>query len=81
MASDRDLVRHALYDAIGWQDGLSAAYAHMPEDPAYGEAVAQAKRYRALLKKRYGKTRTPSEAVDGRGKMVDIWTLQAGEKK
>lgn len=63
MPSERDIMRCALYDAIGWQEGLMDAYSHMKDDPAYAEAVAERKRYRWLLKKYFRETGTPEDRL------------------
>lgn len=55
MATDREIVRQALYDAIGWQKGLADAYAHIKDSPERAEAFAQIRRYRAVLRRRYGR--------------------------
>lgn len=57
----RDLIRHALYDAIDWQDSLADAWA--PGTPERQECRDQAKEYRRILKRRYGSARTPAETV------------------
>lgn len=59
--TDRELIRLALSDAIGWQNGLMDAYSHMRDDPVYAEAKKVRDAYRALLKRRYNSTRTAAE--------------------
>ena len=62
--TDRDTVRRALYDAIDWQESLADAW--QPGSPERAEAKAQAKAYRAVLKRRYAERETPAErAFDG----------------
>lgn len=69
--SDRDLVRRALQDAIDWQ--LSLADACGSEDEWGKLAIQMAKKYKALLKKRYGVTKSPMEqALDG----AEVVTLE-----
>lgn len=58
MTTDREIVRQALDDAIGWQRDLADAYAHIKDSPERAEALAQIKRYRAVLRRRYGKGRS-----------------------
>ena len=61
--TDRDAVRRALYDAIDWQESFADANRGNPEE---AKAMALVKRYRALLKRRYGDARAPSErALEG----------------
>lgn len=55
--SDRDAIRIALYDAIEWQRGLVDAHSHMPDAPERADALALIKRYKAVLRKRYGTAR------------------------
>lgn len=54
-----DDIRQALHDAIGWQAGLVDAYRHMPDAPEYRDALDTIKRYRAILRRRYGTGRAP----------------------
>jgi hypothetical protein len=72
MSGDRDTVREALYDAAAWQDGIVEACSHMKEDPMYLKAVARAKKYRALLVKRYGADKTPLEKMLDEGKFLTV---------
>jgi hypothetical protein len=70
--TERETIRRALQDAIGWQDGLAAAHGK----DQYGEqARAQAARYRALLLKRYGTDKLPAEAALDHLPTIDIWEL------
>lgn len=60
-----DDIKQALYDAIGWQETLADAHRHC-SDGVTKEAEEQIKRYRAILKRRYGVSRTALErATDG----------------
>ena len=52
----RDDIWMALHDAIGWQEGLVDAYSGMLDAPERQEALDQIKRYKAILKRRYGST-------------------------
>lgn len=72
---ERDLIRCALYDAIGWQEGLMDAYAHMKGDPGYRDAEKRARMYRNLLRRRYGSEETPQEAAFAGAKYVTISDL------
>lgn len=73
--SDRETVRQALIDAIGWSESLADAYRNCPDDPARADALEMAKRYRSLLRRRYKSDRTPFEqATDNLG-VVSIFEL------
>lgn len=48
-----DDIFQALHDAIGWQIELADAHRHC-DDEMTEQAEAQIKRYRAILKRRYG---------------------------
>lgn len=56
----RDDIFTALHDAIGWQAGLADAWAR--GTPERIEALAQIRRYKKILKRRYGSSTT---AIDG----------------
>lgn len=76
--SDRDTIKQALHDAIAWQDSLEDA---QKNSEWAGTAKAQAKKYRALLKKRYGNTRTPMDIqIDG-ATLVGLDELRAAAKE
>jgi hypothetical protein len=77
--TDRDTVRQALYDAIDWQN--SFAEANHPGSPERAEALAQVKLYRALLKRRYGRSDTPIEAAMKGATYVTIEELRDRHEK
>lgn len=52
----RDDIRQALYDAIGWQEGLADAWSE--GSPERKEAIDRIKRYRRILERRYGTSMT-----------------------
>jgi hypothetical protein len=79
--SDRETIYRALHEAALWNDGLADAYSGMKTDPAYKDAVDTAKRYRALLRKRYGTDKTALDAMVEKAVYVNILDLQAGLKK
>jgi hypothetical protein len=66
----------ALHDAIGWQLGLADAYAHIPDSPERVEALATAKRYRSLLRRRYDVKETWEERLD-QSPMISLDELRA----
>lgn len=66
-----DDIRQALHDAIGWQLSLADAHAHC-DDGVSDEARAQVKRYRAILKRRYGTSSTPMERAFANAKPVGL---------
>lgn len=61
MSTDREIIRLALYDAIDWQRGIVEAYAHIPDSPDRANAVATIKRYKTILRKRYGTDRNAAQ--------------------
>lgn len=61
MATDRALIRQALCNAIDYQLGLADAYRHIPGSPERREALDLVKKYRAVLKRRYGSPLTAME--------------------
>lgn len=61
MASDRETVRLALWDAVAWQESL--ADAHSADDPWRKQALDQAARYKAILRKRYGDLKSAQEQM------------------
>lgn len=67
----RDDIQQALHDAIGWQETLAEAHAHC-DDGVYEEAQAQIKRYRAILRRRYGTDRHPSNKEFDGARLVSI---------
>lgn len=71
----RDDIRQALYDAIGWQQGL--VHAWPAGSPERQEAIDQIKAYRRILKRRYSETRHPSEAAFDGAKPVSIFDLKS----
>lgn len=73
--SERDTIRQALYDAIGWQQSLADAWAS--GTPERAEAQDQVRHYRALLKKRYGDRRLPSERTFADAREVTLDELRA----
>lgn len=54
--STKDDIRQALYDAIGWQEGLADAWS--AGSPERQDARDQIKRYRRILQRRYGTSMT-----------------------
>lgn len=70
----RDDIRQALYDAIGWQHGLSEAWSHGSAERQ--EALDQIKVYRRILKRRYGEARLPDEVALNGAKLVNILDLR-----
>lgn len=48
-----DDIRQALIDAISWQESLADCHAHC-DDGISQEAMDQARRYRVILKRRFG---------------------------
>ena len=66
------LIRSALIDAIGWQEGLADAYAHIPRSPDRRDALRQADKYRRLLAQRYG-VGTPDDKLAVAGAPVQVW--------
>jgi hypothetical protein len=54
--STRDDIRQALYDAIGWQEGLADAWSE--GSPERQEALDRIKRYKRILDRRYGTSMT-----------------------
>ncbi|WP_038367784.1 hypothetical protein [Bosea sp. UNC402CLCol] len=60
----REDIRRALYDAIDWQESLADAQRGDPEQ--FKECKEQARRYRAILKRRYGTSKSIAEqALEG----------------
>ncbi len=53
----REDIRQALYDAIGWQEGLADAWKHI-DGPERQEALDQIKAYKRILQRRYGTSMT-----------------------
>ena len=76
---DRDTIRRALYDAIGWQQGLADAYSHIPDSQERTDALTMADRYRALLRRKYGVVETNDERLDRTGVSVGIEEIRAWE--
>ncbi len=66
----RDHIRQALYDAIGWQSGLSEAWP--AGSPEHQESLDQIKIYRRILARRYGDGRMPDEKRLEGAKLVGI---------
>lgn len=50
--STKEDIRMALHDAIGWQSGLVDAWGHGTAERE--EALAMVRRYKAILRRRYG---------------------------
>jgi hypothetical protein len=73
--SVRDDIWMALQDAIGWQMGLVDSWGR--KTPEGMEALEQAKRYRAILRRRYGTDKTEFDAQLDRAKRVSIYDLRA----
>jgi hypothetical protein len=61
MTDVRETIRQALLDAIGWQESLAACYAR--DQPEWRECKAQARKYRKIMKRRYGTDLTPLETA------------------
>lgn len=57
---DRETFFLALWDAVQWQESLADACRNA-NDGSRTEALAQAARYRALLKRRYGSDKSAME--------------------
>lgn len=69
-----DDIRQALYDAIGWQEGL--AHAWQKGTPERQEALDQIKSYRRILKRRYGEDRTALDIQLSDAKLVSVLDLK-----
>lgn len=76
--TDREAVRRALQDAIAWQE--SFADANERGTPERADALALARRYRALLKRRYGDSRTAAERALEGATYITLAELQARGK-
>jgi hypothetical protein len=70
----KDLLRQALHDAIDWQ--LSLADAWQKGTPERKEAMDQANRYRAVLKRRYGTDKTALDAMIDAAEYVTLDDLR-----
>lgn len=79
--TDREAVRLALYDAIEWQRGLVHAYAHVPESPERADALQMIRKYRAVLRNRYGTDKHAGQEKLKRLPSVDIFSLLKGARK
>jgi hypothetical protein len=77
--TDRDTVRRALYDAIDWQQSYADSW--RGPGPEHDAALDLVKRYRVLLKKRYGVTETPAERRLDHIPGVNIQDLPQGENR
>lgn len=75
--TDRETVRRALYDAIGWQQGLVEAYAHIAGAPEAEEARQQIRLYRSLLKRRYGQKHGNEPASVNNAELVGLAAILA----
>lgn len=64
----------ALHDAIGWQMGLVNAHGRKTVEGM--EAMDQAKRYRAILRRRYGTDKTKLDAMMEHSKLVSAFDLK-----
>lgn len=65
-ANDRATIVSALHDAISWAESFAEANRNDEAGESYVGAVADAKVYRALLKKMTGSRRLPAEkALEG----------------
>jgi hypothetical protein len=73
--SDKDVIREALYDAIGWQRGLVHAYVHIPDAPERAEALAAIKAYKSILRKRYGTDRHAGEDALAKMETINVYDL------
>ncbi len=73
--SDRDAVRIALYDAIEWQRGLVDAYSNDPDGPERADALAMIRRYKAILRKRYGTDRHAGQERLNKLPTIDVYDL------
>lgn len=71
------VVWQALHDAIDWQKSLADAWPEGSEERQ--EALDQAKRYRAMLKRRYGSSKTALDQELARGKLVTLAELRGSE--
>lgn len=77
--SQKELLRRALWDAVGWQDGIADAYAHCKDATERKEALEQAKEYRRLLRKLYGEGQSRMERLCADAKLVSIHDLRGQE--
>lgn len=66
----KEIIKHALYNAIDWQTGLADAD---PENRHRAQAMEA--RYRKILKRRYGVDKTPMERMGEGSKSVSIFEL------
>jgi len=77
--TDRELIYLALSDAIDWQLSLADACRGC-QDGQYEEAMATAKKYRAIMKRRYGTRKTymelNSEASLAGAKVVSVQDIK-----
>jgi hypothetical protein len=73
MSVKEDLFR-ALHDAVDWQ--LSLADAWSKDSAERKEALEQAEKYRAVLRRRYGTDKTAMDELIMRGEMVSIAQLR-----
>lgn len=71
--TDREAIKRALYDGIEWQNGIVAAYSHIDGSLEGLEAEKLSKKYRSILRKRYGIVETPSEIIEKTWTSVSIY--------
>lgn len=71
----RDLIRRALIDAIQWQESYAESW---DDGKERADALALAKKYRQMLKRRYGDSRTPMEQVLGGAKSMSLDDIRKG---
>jgi len=77
--SERDDIRMALHDAIGWQLGLVDAWSEGSPDRA--EALAIVTRYKAILKRRYGSSVTALDDMLSKAKPVTLAEIRAARNE
>lgn len=73
--SDRDTIAQALLDAIGWQEGLVDTWPAGSAERA--EAHQQVKKYKSLLRRRYGTTKTKLDKMLESAKLVSAYDFKA----
>ena len=71
----RDDIRQALHDAIGWQEGLVDAWG--ADSECGKECLETIRRYKKILKRRYGHDRSPLDELAVEAKVVTLSELRA----
>lgn len=72
--SVRDDIRQALHDAIGWQEGLVDSWGL--ENKEGRDAAEQIKRYKKILKRRYGHDRTTLDDIVSAARPIGLDELR-----